>query len=133
LIVHFYEKTMSQAGVDGAQFVEAKRAQRAEQFRLQRQTLAEQEFTQMGATNKRLMDSLKGMAASATTSITGLINGTATASDPRPVFDLAQWNDRLRESSRAFGTTNNPALPNMATWRKVVQAQAIVLVASIGQ
>jgi len=78
-IVQFYEAEMAKAGVDGAEFVEAKRAELQEQFRLQRNQLVEQEFASQSAANKLMVDSLNSFASTASSSIMGLIEGTMTA------------------------------------------------------
>jgi hypothetical protein len=80
-IVQFYEQQMAQAGIDGATFVEQKRAELSNQYRLQRQALAESEFAAQSDGNKVLMDSLNSLGSTATSTISGLVTGTMTATD----------------------------------------------------
>ncbi|KTT17966.1 tape measure protein [Pseudacidovorax intermedius] len=80
-LVQYYEQQMAQAGVDGATFAEQKKTELASQFRQQRQALIEAEFVAQGAANQFLMGSLNSLAGTASSAITGLLNGTMSASD----------------------------------------------------
>lgn len=80
-IVRLYEQQMAQAGVDATAFAEAKRNELQTQYQQQRLALAESEFALQNNGNKFLMDSLNGLASSASSAITGLITGTMSAQD----------------------------------------------------
>ena len=80
-IVQLYETQMAKAGVDGASFVEEKRTELARQYQQQRLALAETEFAAQSTGNKFLMDSINSLGTTATSTITGLLNGTMSATD----------------------------------------------------
>lgn len=80
-IVEFYEQQMAQAGVEGAEFVEAKRTELAVQYQAQRQALVEAEFVSQSAANAFLIGSLNSLTSTATGAITGLLSGTMSAAE----------------------------------------------------
>lgn len=80
-IVQYYEQAMAKAGVDGAEFVAAKRAELDRSYQLQRQALAEAEFAGQSAANQALLNGVNALGQTATGVITGLIGHTMTAQD----------------------------------------------------
>ncbi|MCT9812414.1 tape measure protein [Acidovorax sp. Be4] len=80
-LVTQYEQMMAQAGVDATEQGQQTRTQIATEYELQRRALAEQSFRSQGEAQAFLIDSLNSLSSTATSSIMGLIQGTATAQD----------------------------------------------------
>lgn len=80
-LVQQYEQMMATAGVDATAQAEATKAQIRTEYELQRTALAEQTFRSQDEANAFLIDSLNSLSQTATTSITGLLQGTMSAQD----------------------------------------------------
>lgn len=78
-IVQLYEQRIAETSVEGAQFVEQKRAELSYQYQQQRLALAEQEFAAQSASNALMMNSLNALASTGASTLSGLLTGTTTA------------------------------------------------------
>lgn len=78
-IVQLYEQRIAETSLEGAQFVEQKRAELTYQYQQQRLALAEQEFAAQSRSNALLIDSLNSLASTGASTLTGLLTGTTTA------------------------------------------------------
>lgn len=80
-IVTQYEQMMAKAGVDATTQGQITRTQIESEYQLQRTALAERSFRSQSDANAFLMNSINAFSQTATSSIVGLINGTASATD----------------------------------------------------
>lgn len=80
-IVNEYERLMAAAGVDATAQAQIARTEVTRQHELQRTALAEQSFRSQSDANEFLVSTLNSFSQAATSSITGLINGTMSATD----------------------------------------------------
>lgn len=80
-LVTQYEQLMAQAGVSAEEQAQLARTEITRTYEAQRLALAEQTFASQSASNQLLMDAINALGQTATSSIVGLIQGTATAAD----------------------------------------------------